>query len=262
MTTQPVLGLVAALEPEARLVRHRLRQRHWRQTPRGRLWQGELDGHDVVLLCCGMGPERASHAMTWLLQSYRLWGAISLGFAGGLQASLATGDAILAQRIVCLPRLPVAGSPPVPEALTPDVRLVTIAACAATQAAMVTHRGALLSVAELIPSATAKARLGDSSRALAVDMESYSVGRVAEAHHLPFVALRIILDTRSDDIPLAVMQLTTPDGGLQPGHLLRTLLHRPHLLFRMLPVWRKARIAGHHLEHWLHHFFTLLPRQT
>ena len=146
MRSQPVLGVVVALEPEARLVRQHLHPRHRRLTPIGTLWQGELHGHRVVLLRCGMGSERASHAMTWLLQSYQLWGAISLGFAGGLQTSLATGDAILTREIVCLPGAPAGRAVPLTETITPDLRLAHIAASAATRAALVSHCGALLSV--------------------------------------------------------------------------------------------------------------------
>ena len=37
--------------------------------------------------------------------------------------------------------------------------------------------------------------------AMAVDMESAAVAAIAAAHQLPFVALRVIIDTASDALP-------------------------------------------------------------
>jgi adenosylhomocysteine nucleosidase len=250
MAAQTFLGVVTAFEPEAVLVRRGMRRQQRQLTPVGNLWQGKVHGHDIVLLRSGMGPERAVQATTWLVQSYPLWGVVSVGFAGSLQASLGTGDAVLAHTLF-------SGSVP-PEVVKPDARLARIAATAATRAALVIHCGSLLSVAEVVSHVAAKERLGRCSGALAVDMESYHVGRTAAAHNLPFVTLRTIFDTRADDVPLQVERFTTPDGAMQSGRLVWCLVHQPCLLMQMLPLWRKVRIAGKHLETWLQHFFTLL----
>jgi adenosylhomocysteine nucleosidase len=258
MAAHTFLGLVTAFEHEAILVRRRMHPRHRQMTPVGTLWHGGLHGHDVVLLRGGMGPERAVQATTWLVQSYPLWGVISVGFAGGLQASLDTGDAVLAQMIFSGSVQPAATTLAQTEVVKPNARLVRIAAIAAMRAALVTHCGSLVSVAEVVSYAAAKARLGQCSGALAVDMESYSVGQIAAAHNLPFVTLRTIFDTHADDVPLQVERFATPDGVLQSRRVVWCLIRQPRLLSRMLPLWRKARIAGKHLEVWLQHFLPLL----
>ena len=129
---------------------------------------------------------------------------------------------------------------------------------AAASAAFTLHRGALLSVNEIVAQATTKKRLGQSSGALAVDMETYRIGQVAAKHHISFVGLRTIFDACDDDVSLPITQCMTPDGVLQPGRLLRDLIRQPSLLAQLLPLWRKARTAGHHLETWLYRFLTLL----
>ena len=62
--------------------------------------RGVLHHQDVVLLQCGMGPERAAQAVLWLGQHYQLVGVLSVGFAGGLQAELRPGDALLVTHIL------------------------------------------------------------------------------------------------------------------------------------------------------------------
>jgi adenosylhomocysteine nucleosidase len=256
---QPVLGVIVAFEHEAARVRRRMHVQYRETAIAGRLWKGNLYGHEVVLLRCGMGAERAAQAMTWLLQSYRLAGAISVGFAGALHASLATGDAILPQHVVSGSANATGTFLPLSETIKPDARWTHIAARAATQAALVLHCGPLLSVAEVVLHAAGKAYLGQNSGALAVDMETYSIGRIATAHNVPFAVLRTIFDARDDTIPLQVKRFTTPEGEFQPARLMHYLLAQPRLLPQTLPLWRKARRAGSCLEQWLHHFFTLLP---
>src|SRR6266850_8169081 len=88
-------AIITACAHEAALVRRRLRVPQPATGTAGRLWQGVLHQQDVVLLQCGMGPERAAQAVLWLGQHYQLAGMLSVGFAGGLQADLARGDALL-----------------------------------------------------------------------------------------------------------------------------------------------------------------------
>ena len=254
------LGIVTAFEPEAALVCRRLHLRHQEATVVGRLWQGHLHGQEVVVVRGGMGPERAAQAATWLLQHYALHGVLSVGFAGGLQASLTTGDAVLPLQILALPAGTEAVSTCEDAGITPDACLAHLAAVAATQATLTQHQGTLLSVAEIVTQAADKKRLGQRSGALAVDMESHSIGRVAAAHHLPFMVLRTIFDTHNDDVPFQANLFTSADGALQPLRVLSYVARQPRLLAQMLPAWRKARLAARGLEAWLGHFLLLLSR--
>ena len=56
---------------------------------------------------------------------------------------------------------------------------------AVAQAAVVSHTGTLLSTTTVVAQAAAKEELGQQSGALAVDMESYSVGQMAAQRHIP-----------------------------------------------------------------------------
>lgn len=261
MKTHPCLGLVAAFEPEAALVRRQLRLHHKTVCAVGTLWQGRLYGQEVALLRCGMGAARATPAVTWLAYHCRLWGVISVGFAGGLQRPLITGDAILVAQVRAAHSDQAAALQVDTAAIEPDGGLARLASMAAAQAALARHTGMLLSAAELVPQAVDKQYLGQQSGALAIDMESYSIGCVAAAHHLPFMVLRTIFDTSDEDLSLPVGMFTTPDGMLQPMRLAAYCARHPRTLTQLPHLWHKARVAGRHLEVWLYHFFTLLRQQ-
>ena len=76
------IAIITACAHEAALVRRRLRVQRQATGTAGPLWQGDLHQQDVVLLQCGMGPERAAQAVLWLGQHYQLAGVLSVGFAG------------------------------------------------------------------------------------------------------------------------------------------------------------------------------------
>jgi nucleoside phosphorylase len=207
-----------------------------------------------------MGPERAAQALDWLTHRYQLRGVLSVGFAGGLQTSLTTGDAVLVSRVLAHAATPETAGMQEVCPIVPDARLARLAAVAATRAALVTHVGTLLSTTTVVSHAAAKQRFGHLSGALAVDMESYSIGQAARRYHLPFMVLRTIFDGVEEDCSLPVEAFTTPDGALQPLHLLDYLARHPRTFGQIPHLWWKARKAGSRLQSWLQHFLTLLPR--
>jgi adenosylhomocysteine nucleosidase len=262
MTAGTLLGIVAAFEPEAVLVRRHLCRRYETSTPGGRLWRGVLYGQDTVLLRCGMGAVRATCAATWLVQHYALHGLLNIGFAGGLQASLTTGDALLPEHILAVSHVSSSHNPTPMGSISPDACLAHLAATAADQAHLTQHRGTLVSVSEVLVHAATKQQLGQHSGALAVDMESYSIGQVAVAHALPFMTIRTIFDTCEDTIPFQVGSFTSADGVVQPLRAWGYLVSHPRTLLHIGPAWCKARRAGRALASWLHYFLPLLRHST
>jgi adenosylhomocysteine nucleosidase len=262
MTAGTLLGIIAAFEPEAVCIRRHLKLHSEASTPGGRLWQGVLYGQDTVLLRCGMGAARATCAATWLVQHYTLHGLLNIGFAGGLQASLATGDALLPEHILTVSHVTSPLTPALTARISPDTCLAHLAAIAAEQAHLTQHRGTLVSVPEVLAHATTKQQLGQRLGALAVDMESYSIGQVAAAHILPFITIRTIFDTCEDDLPFQVGSFTSADGVVQPRRAWGYLVSHPGALLHIGPAWYRARRAGRALASWLHYFLPLLRHAT
>jgi adenosylhomocysteine nucleosidase len=253
-------AIITACAHEAALVRRRLRSQRQDTSTAGRVWQGVMHNQPVVLLQCGMGPERATQAVLWLCQHYQLSGVLSAGFAGGLQADLSTGDALLVTTIRTMNDTPARVNHDEDVLLQPDARLAHIAAMAVAQAALVSHAGTLLSTTAVVAQAAAKQDMGRRSGALAVDMESYSIGHVATQSHIPFAVFRTIFDTASETFALPVTTCTTAAGSVRPLRLVGCLACQPWL-WGQLPHWGwAAHVAGRHLQRWLQHFFLLLSQ--
>lgn len=246
------LAIFTADSNEAALVRRLFQVQQSVATPVGPLWQGTRHGQAVLILQSGPGPARAAQAAAWLCRDRALAGVLSVGFAGGLRADLATGDALLCTRLLAQGLEAVT--------LQPDARLSHLAAMAVAQAGVVSHAGPLLTVRTLLTQATRKEVIGRLSGAMAVDMESHSIGQQAVEHGVPFAVLRTIFDTAREDFTLPVSEWTTVEGNIQHGRLALSVLTRPWLYYR-LPHWGWAAfVAGRHLQRWLRHFFLLLQQ--
>ena len=247
------IAIITACAHEAALVRRQLRVQQHTTGPAGPLWQGVVHQQDTVLLQCGMGPERAAQAVLWLGQHYQLAGVLSVGFAGALQAELRPGDALLVTHILAQDDVACTTSRAAGSGIRPDARLAHIAAMAVAQAAVMSHTGTLLSTTAVVAQAAAKQALGQHSGALAVDMESYSVGQMAAQSH-------VLFDTARDNLALPVETCTTADGSLRPWRLVGCLACHPWLLLQLPHWWWVSQVAGRHLQRWLQHFFLLLSQ--
>ena len=87
------------------------------------------------------------------------------------------------------------------------------------------HRGRVHADGDLAGAAR-KRSLGGSG-ALAVDMESHIAGRMAAAHGLPFLILRVVSDGIDDALPPAVQVAMGPRGRTAYVRLLASLARHP-----------------------------------
>ena len=160
MAAKLLLAVLTAFDYEAALVRSCIQPQRRQVTPVGILWQGALSHCQVVLLCCGMGPNRARQAAAWLADNYPLQCMISVGFAGALQPDLHTGDAVLAQQMQACSTPSMHTPATFTDPITPTSGLLHLADQAATPATFALYRGTLLSVDEVITQATLKQQMG------------------------------------------------------------------------------------------------------
>jgi adenosylhomocysteine nucleosidase len=253
-------AIITACAHEAALVRRQLHVQQQTTSSTGPMWHGVLHQQEVVLLQCGIGPERAAQAVLWLGQHCPLTGILSVGFAGGLHAELRPGDALLVTHILAQDEVTGTTSLATSSGIRPDARLAHIAAMAVAQAAVVSHTGTLLSTTAVVAQAAAKQVLGQGSGALAVDMESYSVGQMAAQRHIPFAVLRTIFDTAHETVSHPVATCLTADGSLRPIRMVGCLACRPWLWLQLPRWWWASKLAGRHLQRWLQHFFLLLSQ--
>ena len=222
---QPTLstGVVAALNAEARTL-GALRRR------------GDGLGvttEGVLVAVSGIGGSPAADAAERLADA----GATSLvswGLAGGLDPSLAAGT-------ICLPEFITAAGSTV-FSTDHHWRELVAAAIAARRTVV---NGALFSSERSIDAVVAKAAAFRETGAAAVDMESHAIAAVAAARALPFIAVRVIVDTAGDSLPDAVLAASA-GGQVRLPRLLQGLARAPGdvaPLLRLALRYRSARQA-------------------
>jgi len=170
-------------------------------------------GPDVEAIAGGGDPARLEAMLERFAD--RASGIISIGIAGALAPGLQVGQWVVADAVL------VDGEPmPIDRAWTSRL------AARLPEAA----RGLLLGANAMVADATQKASLHSTTGALAVDMESHIVARVARRHRLPFAAARVVSDAAHRSLPPAVRVGMKSDGGMDLSAVLRSLLAEPSQL--------------------------------
>jgi adenosylhomocysteine nucleosidase len=111
----------------------------------------------------------------------------------------------------------------------------------------VARSGRLLTAAKSVGSIEDKAELFRTTGAVAVDMESAAVAEVAEQHGIPFLAVRVIVDSASDVLPRAVTAAADNEGHLQIWRLIGALALAPNELAPLIRLAQRYRAANRSL---------------
>lgn len=198
------IGIITGLAMEADIVR----------LAASTLVASPLAGGEQPLIEHGFGRENAA-TVAGKFVGQGITALLSFGFAGALDTSLSTGQVVVAG-VVRNEDGEVLES-------DPDWRAAALEKLTPLGAG----QADLLSVGTVVADASAKARLRTMSGAGAVDMESFGVARVAHEVGVPFIAIRVILDTASQAIPPSALAGMDENGAITPGRALRHLLSRP-----------------------------------
>lgn len=180
---------------------------------------GRLDGHEVLLVLCGIGKVAAATTTAVLLDGMDVHSLLFTGVAGGLGTDVCRGDVVIAQTLL---QHDMDASPLFPRYEVPLTGRSHFAADPALCAAVARgceqvlqaphpalarfgidaprcHAGLVISgdrfVATAAESAALRAALPD---ALAVEMEGAAVAQVCADFQRPFAVLRTVSD-RADD---------------------------------------------------------------
>ena len=186
-------------------------------------------GPGVFVVCSGNGSRLQESLQDAVKAGCR--GLISFGIAGGLCPTLKPGSWVVASAVI-----------------DESIRHKTSALW--SDMIMKTHPDAVYAPIVGVPAPVArpeaKRALQAETGAVAVDMESHMVARVAAAHALPFAAFRVVADPSHRSVPEAAIGVTLADGTADILAVLRSLARRPrqlpHLIGTALDT-RRARAA-------------------
>ena len=97
-----------------------------------------------------------------------------------------------------------------------------------------------------------KKSLFKKTRALAVDMESAAIARVAQEENVPFFTLRVICDPADEEVPQKLYDCLDKNGNVRPAAVLFSLVRRPSLVLDMQRMGRHFAAARQALKRGWH----------
>ncbi|MEO6912141.1 MAG: phosphorylase [Edaphobacter sp.] len=169
----------------------------------------------AVVVCAGMGAERAALAVQAALSLKPVTALLSVGLAGACDPSLRVGDIVRAGVVV---------DAQTGERFTNELF---------TQALVSTS--AIATVKE-------KQRLYASYQASAVDMEAATVARLAQAHDLSFSAIKVISDEATFEMQ-ELGRFATPDGQFREAAFAAYTAIRPQRWPKLFALASNSRRA-------------------
>lgn len=155
-------------------------------------------------------------------------GIISIGIAGALAPGLRPGRWVVA---------PAVSDDGIKVPTDPDWTDRLVSRLPAPE------RGVLLGVDTIAATVVQKDELRRSSGAIAVDMESHVVARVARRRGVPFVAARVISDAAHRTLPPAARVGMRADGGVDLPAVLRSLMAAPWQIPALIRTGVEAETA-------------------
>lgn len=239
-----ILALFVAMRIEERLLRPFLQGAENRVVGERTLFLGR-NGPASLLLCrTGIG-RRAAETAGAVFGSYRLEGALSLGFAGGVTEALRPGHLHIAQATsLCEEGLEGAS-------VACNPRLLEMAEVAARRAGLRWQRGVSGTVVDVLATPAAKRRAADQWGVDIVQMEDYWVGREAQARGIPYLAVRAVLDGADARLPIGIISAR---GSLRLRRAVISLARDP---LATLGLLYQTRAASRSLRRFFAHFLTV-----
>jgi adenosylhomocysteine nucleosidase len=204
------IGVVAALAAEARAF----------GSPRS----------GTLLALSGIGAAAAGIAARGLVEA-RVSSLMTFGLAGGLDPALTAGSVVLPDRLISVGGLKFE--------VSGDWRSRVAAAIGSSRTVT---GGLLLSSTDALATTAQKAAAFRSSGAAAVDMESIAVAEVAAANSIPFIAVRVVVDTAADVLPPTVIAASRA-GRVQIGRLISGLVLAPGEITALIRLAQRYRTA-------------------
>jgi adenosylhomocysteine nucleosidase len=155
---------------------------------------------------------------------------VSFGIAGALAPKLRAGDVVVSTEVVS-----AHSRWRVEESFCRRVAGLALAIGA--------KQGAVFGAEAIVASQMAKRNIWAQTGAIAVDLESDVVARIAESAGIPFVVIRTIADTACRTLPPAALIPLSENGTPKLARVLASVLRRPTQITTLIGLARDTRKA-------------------
>ena len=165
----------------------------------------------------GVGPRNSGQIMASAIVNGRRrpQGVLMLGVAGAVEPGRETGELVLSANYV----RDSAAEPAEP--ISPDQTLLEVAEAAAAEARMPVYRSDSLTVDHLVTKGWERQQHRENYGVGTVNMEDHAVAAAAQAEGVPFLSVRVILDTAEQPLPGYLPKLYRSRNALIGEVLLR-----------------------------------------
>jgi adenosylhomocysteine nucleosidase len=170
---------------------------------------------DTLVALSGIGAKRA-YAASELLVSRGATALLSWGCAAALDDRLKPGTVMLPERVISA----TGESYPVSVEWHRQLHQTL-------SAKYPVRTDALLESETIVNTPDAKRTLAQRTQVVATDMESGAQARLARARRMPFVVVRVIVDTASTQIPENIMRALDSSGAINVRSCLARAILRP-----------------------------------
>ena len=191
-------------------------------------------GFNLKILVSGVSPNRAE-ALARQLCENRCDLLLSFGIAGALRPGIVPGDLVIPASVkqadgrawetsaeFCAPLLQRARAELAELAVIDD---------------------AILGTDTLLGRETEKLSAGEETGAAAIDMESHRIAKVAEAHGLPMIVVRAVLDDVCTVLPAFVKSAVTAEGTPDYARVFTGTLLKPWDIKKLVGLAKLNRAA-------------------
>ncbi len=164
----------------------------------------------IAVVETGTGFARARRATQALIDAHSPPWIISAGFSGALLPEMKLGQIVVADTLCDTHGQEMKWESNMPA--DPSAGL---------------YVGRILNTDEIVRTVEEKKQLGQQFQALAVDLESLAVAQVAHERHKNYMAVRVISDDMSADLPPEVLSVLGATGTYRVGAAMGALWKRP-----------------------------------
>ena len=191
----------------------------------------QINEHAIAIVC-GMGEENVQIAAQKLLEQ-NVFAFVSWGTAGALTENIYSGDLILADCVISRN----GDSYPFAKEWNESV------ANKLNNTSLNIHKGMIAHADQVLTTVKQKSSLHTATNAMAVDMESFFIAKIAHQENLPCLAVRAIVDEALHIVPEAIINKTDIYGRPALLPLFGSLLRRPDLIPALIHLAKGMKAA-------------------
>jgi adenosylhomocysteine nucleosidase len=210
-------------------------------------------GLHILLIQSGIGPGKARTITKQILTGTSWDILISTGFAGDLESD-SIGSVLIGHEVF-FGQDPTSHLCSTPQSIRCHPDWVKTALSVSCMGAKSLRTGRFVSVDRVLTRSVDKQKLRASTGAVGVDMESATIGEIAQKYGIPFLIIRTISDGLREDLPVDFNLFLKPSGWLAGVmHIMLT----PSSWKGFLDLYRHSKQASLQLTQFFEEFIAVV----